>query len=397
MPLLLILIYLAFISLGLPDSLIGPSWPSISNSLNSSTEFAGVVAIVVSIGTVISSLLTTRLINLLGTGKVVAISVLFTAVALLGFSIVNSIWLLLILAIPLGLGGGAVDSALNNYVATHYKAKHMNFLHSFWGVGASAGPFIMSFYLMQQEGWRNGYSVIACVQIALVIVLFLALPQWNKAQEVEQPKMQAEPLKAAHLSNSQALKIKGVKLQLLLFFCYCALETGTGLWAASFLIAEHNVSISNAAFYTALYYLGITFGRFTCGFIADKVDEKRMIRTGVCLMFLGALLLILPLGVISAKLGLILIGLGCAPVYPNTIHLTPTRFGKHASQAVISLSMAVAYLGSTFMPPLMGYMASTLSFIVLPFMLLTFSLLMIFTSERLTHVSPKGDQQLTRP
>lgn len=383
MLLLLAIIYLAFISLGLPDSLLGSSWPVISKDLNIGLAFAGVISIVVSAGTVVSSLLSTRVIHRFGTGIVIVISVAMTAFALYGFTFAQNVWVFVILAIPLGLGAGAVDAALNNFVATHYKSKHMNYLHSFWGVGATSGPLIMAMYLSQQEGWRDGYATISYIQIALVLILFLALPLWKIATNNNQTTDGERP---HFVSNAMGLRIKGVKFQLLMFFCYCSLEAATGLWAASFLILEHGVTPSNAAFWTAMYFLGITLGRFSCGFIADSIDEKKMISVGVVLIFIGVILLLMPLSAISAKFGLIIIGLGCAPIYPNTIHLTPSRFGKHASQAIIGLSMACAYLGTTLMPPLIGFIAVSTSFMMLPFALLIFTALMLFTTQRLKKI-----------
>lgn len=378
--LLLVIIYLAFISLGLPDSVLGSAWPVMSADLKTTVAFAGVISFVINAGTVTSSLLSTRVIHHFGTGKVVAISVLLTALALYGFALAQNTWVLVLLAVPLGLGAGAVDAALNNFVALHYQSKHMNFLHSFWGLGATAGPLIMAAYLGQHDGWRSGYSTIAYIQLALVFVLFSTLSLWRKASN-HHP---AEGSDASHLiSNRMALKIKGVKLQLLLFFCYCSLEAGTGLWAASFLIFEQGVSATSAAFWTAMYYTGITAGRFGCGFIADRVDERKMIQAGVITILAGVVLLLQPLSATTAKFGLILIGLGCAPVYPNTIHLTPVRFGQQASQAIIGLSMATAYVGTTLMPFLIGVVATSVSFFVLPVVLLLFAGLMLFSSQKI--------------
>tara|TARA_R110001583_G_scaffold16561_17_gene67936 strand:+ start:39979 stop:41157 length:1179 start_codon:yes stop_codon:yes gene_type:complete len=388
--LLLAIIYLAFISLGLPDSLLGASWPIISQDINSSIAFAGVVSIIISIGTVISSLMSTRAIHRFGTGKVVLMSVAMTAIALYGFSFAQNIWFFVILAIPLGLGAGAIDAALNTFVAIHYKSKHMNFLHSFWGVGATSGPLIMAMYIGQQGGWRDGYATISYIQITLVAILFLTLPLWRHATNYKHSDSGSE--QSTPVSNMMALNIKGVKVQLLMFFCYCALEAATGLWAASFLMLEHNISASDAAFWTAMYFLGITLGRFSCGFIADAVDENKMIATGVFVICGGVLLMLFPhLLMIEntsswsmlPKAGLVLIGLGCAPIYPNTIHLTPARFGKNASQAIIGLSMAFAYVGTTLMPPLIGFLASFTSFMILPLSLILLAIILLVTTNKL--------------
>lgn len=391
MLLLLVIIYLAFISLGLPDAILGSAWPIMSKNLNASLEFAGAVSLVISLGTVISSLMTAKLINQFGIGKVVAFSVLLTASALLGFSMANFALALMLLAIPLGIGAGAVDAALNNYVAQNYESKHMNYLHSFWGVGATAGPLIMANYLMLNEGWRQGYMAITLIQFSLVIILFASLPLWKKALSAKQEEADSTPF----ISNRKALGIFGVKIQLVMFFCYCALEAGTGLWAASYLSIEKGLSPKDAALWTAMFYLGITAGRFLCGFVsgkvsgkasgrfADKLNEEGLIRLGVITIILGVIVLISPLPILLSPIGLMLIGLGCAPIYPNTIHLTPKRFGASASQAVIGLSMACAYTGTTLVPPIIGGLVSYFSFALYPALLLLLALGLLITTEKL--------------
>lgn len=383
--LLLIVIYLAFISLGLPDAILGAAWPTMGTSIQAPLEFAGMLSFLMSLGTVISSLLTAHLLNRFGIGRVVAFSVLLTACALLGFSLSQQVLALALLSVPLGIGAGAVDSALNNFVALNYRAKHMNYLHSFWGVGATAGPLIMANYLMMNEGWREGYHTIALLQFALVFILLISLPLWKKHLKSQVPE---EEEHTGFLSNRQALKKAGVHLQLVLFFCYCALELGSGLWAASYLTLEKNVLPQAAAFWTAVFYLGITLGRFLCGFIADSLSEEKVIRLGIFSVLLGALALLAPLPAIVSQLGLALIGFGCAPIYPNTIHLTPKRFGKAASQAVIGLSIAAAYIGITLVPPLMGALFTHLSFAYFPLLLLLLGLVMLFTSEKLSQIEP---------
>ena len=378
--LLLFIIYIAFISLGLPDAILGSSWPVMKNDLNASLEFAGIISFIISAGTVISSLYVTKMIHYLGIGKVVALSVLLTAVALLGFSMANIALALVFLAIPLGIGAGAVDAALNNFVALHYKSKHMNYLHSFWGVGATAGPLLMVNFLAVNQGWRDGYMIIALVQFLLVAVLFLSLPLWktfllkpSENQEMNTPLV----------SNISALNISGVPLQLTVFFCYCSIEMSTGLWAASYLTTEKSLLPSDAAFWVAMYYSGITIGRFTCGVIAEKIAEETLIRSGVIMILLGCLLLALPLSGELAKIGLILIGLGCAPIFPNTIHLTPNRFGPTASQTIIGLSMASAYVGLMLFPPLLGLIAKPFTFASLPVILIFMSVILLLATERL--------------
>ncbi|MBJ7552919.1 MFS transporter [Marinomonas spartinae] len=378
--LLLFIIYIAFISLGLPDAVLGSSWPVMKNDLDASLEFAGGISFIISAGTVISSLYVTKAIHYLGIGKVVALSVLLTAVALLGFSIANMTVVLVFLAVPLGIGAGAVDAALNNFVALHYKAKHMNYLHSFWGVGATAGPLLMANFLAVKQGWRDGYMAIAVVQFLLVIVLFAALPLWKKF--VVKP-LESHETNSPLVSNISVLKMKGVSLQMSVFFCYCSIEMSTGLWSASYLTTEKNILPSTAAFWVAMYYLGITAGRFACGLIAEKIAEETLIRSGGLIILFGCLLLALPFSSALAKIGLILIGLGCASIFPNTIHMTPKRFGSSASQAIIGLSMASAYVGLMLVPPVLGAVARFFTFASLPVILMIMTAIILLTTERL--------------
>ena len=378
--LLLFIIYIAFISLGLPDAVLGSSWPVMRNDLNASLEFAGVISLIISAGTVISSLYVTKAIHYFGIGKVVALSVLLTALALIGFSMSNMALALVFLAIPLGVGAGAVDAGLNNFVALHYKAKHMNYLHSFWGVGATAGPLLMANYLTLSEGWRDGYITIAVVQFLLVILLFLSLPLWKKFVITS---LESNNTSVALVSNATALRVKGVPLQMAVFFCYCSIEMSTGLWAASYLTTQRDVLAVDAAFWAAMYYLGITVGRFACGVIAEKITEETLIRAGVFIILLGCILLALPLFNCFAKVGFILIGLGCAPIFPNTLQMTPKRFGASASQTIIGLSMATAYIGIMVVPPILGAAANVFTFASLPMILLLLAVILLLTTERL--------------
>ena len=379
MTLLLVIIYLAFISLGLPDSILGAAWPIMYADLNTTVAAAGIIALVISIGTVISSLASTKVIYLFGTGKIVAISVLLTALSLYGFTNAQSVFQLMLLSVPLGLGAGAIDAALNSFVAKNYQAKHMNYLHACWGIGATLGPMIMAMHLAQDQSWREGYKSIAYIQFALVFVLILALPLWSKLSK----QLSCNSIDNHYVSNFAALSIRGVKLQLLLFFCYCALEASTGLWAASYLTIKWSTSTTDAAFWTAMFFLSITLGRFCSGFFTRFFTETLIIEAAVTCMLLGVLLLLSEYSLFLAKIGLVLIGLGCAPIYPNTLHLTSTRFNKSASQAIIGLTMACAYLGSTLMPSLMGLIANYSSFSAFPSVLLILSLAVGWASYRL--------------
>ena len=379
--LLLAIIYLAFISLGLPDSLLGSAWPVMRVALNAPLSLAGVISMVIAGGTIVSSLLSDRLTRRLGTGLVTAISVALTAAALFGFSISNSVAMLCLWAVPYGLGAGAVDAALNNYVALHYSSRHMSWLHCFWGVGASVSPYIMGACLARGS-WQLGYRTVSVLQVALTVGLFLSLPLWKKPRTVGEDG-EAKPL----LGLRGALRIKGVPYILLAFFGYCAAETTTGLWASSYLVEARGVDAQIAARFASLFYLGITFGRFLNGFIADRMGDKRMIRVGVAVMGLGTVMIMLPLETDALALaGLIVVGLGCAPVYPSIIHATPFNFGEENSQAIIGIQMASAYTGSTFMPPLFGALAGAFTIRLYPFYLAAFALLLWIMTERVNAI-----------
>lgn len=381
--LLLIIIYIAFISLGLPDSLLGSAWPVMYKQLDVPISYAGIISMIISAGTIVSSLMSDRVTTKLGAGLVTAISVLMTAVALFGFSISNSFILLCLWAIPYGLGAGGVDAALNNYVALHYASRHMSWLHCFWGVGAAVSPYIMGYCLTAGFGWHSGYRSVAIIQIALTIVLFISLPIWKK----KNTNGNSDENSTETLGLFNALKIRGVKFILLTFFGYCALETTAGLWASSYLVNFRGVDSEIAARFASLFYIGITFGRFLCGFIADKVGDRRLIRLGIMVIISGIVLVGMPMvNNITALVGLIIIGLGCAPVYPSIIHSTPSNFGEENSQAIIGIQMASAYVGSTFMPPIFGSIAKNINIGLYPIYLFFFAILMLTMSETLNKV-----------
>jgi fucose permease len=362
--LLLIIIYLSFISLGLPDSLLGSAWPSMYGALGVPLHYAGIIAMIVAGGTVVSSVFSERIIRRFGTGVVTAISVSMTAAALAGFSLSRGFAALCVCAVPLGLGAGSVDAALNNYVALHYKAKHMSWLHCFWGVGASAGPLIMSAFLIRGLSWNSGYRAIAVVQVCLVVLLCVTLPLWGKRGKAE---TSGGETKKRSLTFGGLFGIAGVKPVLVAFFCYCSIEITAGLWGSSYLVTARNVAPEIAARWIALYYVGITFGRFVSGFLTLKFNNRQMVRLGQALVLCGAAALLLPFGTFSLLPGLFMIGLGCAPIYPSLLHETPDNFGAENSQAIMGIQMASAYVGSTLMPPLFGKIASYTGFGILPF------------------------------
>ena len=379
--LLLVIIYLAFISLGLPDALLGAAWPSMYPQFDVPVSYAGIISMIIALGTVVSSLQSDRLTQKLGTGKVTALSVLMTAMALFGFAASHSFGMLCLWAIPYGLGAGSVDASLNNYVALHYESRHMSWLHCMWGVGASAGPYIMGYALTAGWGWNSGYHIIAVLQIFLTAILLCSLPLWKQrpAEVLQDGKVQ--PAKA--LSIREVLQLAGAREILVCFFCYCALEQTTGLWASSYLTLHKGVSADTAATFASMFYLGITVGRALSGFLTMKLNDVQMIRLGEVIIGIGVLVMLLPFGQSLSLAGLILIGLGCAPVYPCVIHSTPAHFGADKSQAIIGIQMACAYVGTCLMPPVFGLIANHITVALLPVYLLIILVLMVIMHELL--------------
>ncbi len=390
--LLLLIIYLAFVSLGLPDSLLGSAWPVVRQEFGAPLELAGVISMIIASGTIVSSLLSDRLTRRFGAGLVTAVSVAMTAVSLLGFGLASALWQICLWAIPYGLGAGAVDAALNNYVALHYTSRHMSWLHCSWGIGCSISPYIMAASLPTAAGWRGGFRHVSYLQIGLAVILFLSLSLWRRNRVVAEDGTET---KAKPLGISGALKIKGVPQILLAFFGYCAAETTAGLWASSYLVEARGIDVQTAARFASLFYIGITVGRFLNGFIADKLGDRQMIRIGLGIMLLGVLCILLPLGIDVVPLaGLIIFGLGCAPVYPSIIHSTPENFGAENSQAIIGIQMASAYTGTMVMPPLFGWIASHVTIGLYPVYLALLAALMLVMTERLNRITANNKQNL---
>ena len=378
--LLIAIIYLAFISLGLPDALLGAAWPVMAGEMGAGLSWAGIISAIISIGTVVSSLLSDRLTRKFGAGLVTAVSVLLTAGALLGFSVTKAFWVLCLVAVPYGLGAGAVDAALNNYVAVHYSSKYMNWLHCFWGLGASIGPYIMGWALGAGHGWRTGYGTVGVIQIVMTVLLFVTLPMWKK--QMGEAEQEAQPV-----GLLGAVKIPGVKQLLLAFFCYCALEATAFLWSSSFLVEFKDMDAEAAANFAALFYLGLTAGRFFSGFIADRVGDENMIRTGSIGMVLGLVLIALPVkSTLVSLIGLLVLGLGAAPVYPAIIHATPAHFGKENSQAIVGIQMACAYTGMTLAPPVFGVIAQYVTIGLFPWFMGVFLFGMFFLTEKVNQI-----------
>ncbi len=374
--LLLAVIYLAFISLGLPDALLGGAWPTIYQQWDVPVSWAGGVYMIISLGTVVSSLMSDRLTHRLGAGKVTALSVAATAAALWGFSVSGAFWQLCLWAVPYGLGAGSVDASLNNYVAIHYDSRHMSWLHCMWGVGASIGPYIMSWALTGAHGWSGGYGTVALIQTVLTVLLFGSLPLWRGG-------VAAKSDTESPLSLPQVLSIPGVKGAISAFFCYSAVETTVFLWGASYLVLHRGMTEAESARFAGLFYLGMTVGRALSGFLSMRLNDRQMIRLGQAITGLGAVIVLLPLGPLVAAGGMLILGLGCAPIYPCFIHATPERFGEEHSQAVIGVQMAGAYVATSFMPPLFGLVAQYITPGLFPVYLLAFLAAMVVLHERL--------------
>ena len=408
---LLFMIYLAFVSLGLPDALLGSAWPIMYQEFAVPVSYSGTVFMIICGGTILSSLNSEKLNRRFGTGKITAISVFLTAIALFGFSISHSFLMLCLFAIPYGLGAGSVDAALNHYVALHYSSRHMSWLHCMWGLGASVGPYIMGFVLQRGEPWNRGYLIVSIIQFILAIILFCSLSLWKKnpeeltenaastakqeAPKQEAPKQEApkqEAPKQKALSLKEVFAIPGAKESLASFYGYCALEQTVGLWAGSFMVLALGMEEKLAASYVALFYFGITFGRFLSGFFTMKWKDEQMVLGGSAIVFFGIFLLFTPWSKAMVLPALILIGLGCAPVYPSVIHSTPYNFGVEHSSALIGAQMAAAYVGTLIMPPLFGVLGRSFSMKLFPYYSMFLLLFMVFTYRRMLQVTKKARQ-----
>lgn len=383
--LLLALIYIAFISLGLPDSLLGSGWPVMHEFFGVSVSSMGIITMVMWGCTILSSLISDKLTHKFGTSIVTVTSVFLTAAALLGFSFATQFWMLIVLAVPYGLGAGAIDAALNNYVALHYTSKHMSWLHCFWGVGTIVSPFVMS-YALTTSVWNNGYRIVAFIQLGIGLLLLLTLPVWKVNKRVA-----ASEKEQKSLGLIQALKIKGVPFLLLGFFAYCSAEATAMGWAATYFAEVKGIDGETAAAYASLFFIGITVGRFLGGFLMDKLGDRRMILLGTAISAVGVIMLMLPSGItIVPIIGFVVIGLGYAPIYPCIIHATPDNFGAENSGAVIGIQMASAYIGSTFMPPLYGLLGRFFGYGIMPLYLLLFMALMLFMIDRTFRITRKN-------
>lgn len=368
---ILAVIYICFISLGLPDSLLGSAWPTIYKDLDVPFSFAGIISALICMCTIISSLLSDKLTKKFSSGTVTCVSILLTATALIGFSISTEFWMLILFAIPYGLGAGGVDAALNNYVALNYESKHMSWLHAMWGVGATISPYIMGYALTNGAGWNQGYLIVSIIQFTICLFVFFTLPKWKGNKKEEEKNETKKSLKLI-----EVMKIPGAISSVIMFFAYCALEQSAMLWASSYLVQNNNIKEEVAAILASMFAIGITLGRFINGFLTLKLSDKKLIKLGLSIIVIGVVLMFIPLN-LTTIIGFILIGLGCAPIYPSIIRLTPELFGEENSQAMIGVQMACAYLGVLLMPPLFGVLADNFTISLLPIYLSIILILMI--------------------
>jgi fucose permease len=376
-------------SLGLPDSLLGSAWPVMHNEISVPVSYAGIISMTITAGTILSSLFSDKLLHKFGAGLVTAVSVTTTAICLFGFSISTHFWMLILWAIPFGLGAGGVDAILNNYVALNFKAQHMSWLHCMWGVGASIGPYIMGIALSTDKGWNKGYFYISIIQLVIAFIVLMSLPIWkNQTKTVSPDETVDTEKKRTPLSFKEILSIPGAKSVMITFFCYCALECTAILWASSYLNLHRGIDADLAATFGSMFLLGITVGRAINGFIAMKLSDTTMIRIGEGIIFLGVIMIILPISDMVSLVGLVIMGVGCAPVYPSIIHSTPLRFGADKSQAIIGVQMACAYTGSCLMPPLFGLIANHITIALFPIYMGIILVTMIITHELLCKKHP---------
>ena len=372
MSILIAIIYLAFISLGLPDSLLGAGWPAMHEFFDVPVSWAGIISMMIAGCTILSSLASDSVTRKFGTSRVTLVSICMTAVALYGFSLSRKFSMLCIWAIPYGLGAGSIDAALNNFVALHYSSRHMSWLHCFWGIGTIISPYVMSYALIAGK-WQTGYRIIAAVQTSIAVITAVTMPIWKKVNDSQTDVTE----QSRHLTLFQTVRLPGVIPLLIGFFCYCAAESTCMLWTASFLVETRETPAQQAAAFASLFFIGITAGRFISGFVSDQFGDRNMIRMGTVIAGIGVLLIAMSfLPEEAALAGCVIIGLGCAPVYPSIIHATPSNFGSEHSQAIIGIQMASAYVGSTFVPPLFGLISSGTGMYIMPYFLAVFFILM---------------------
>lgn len=385
--LLLSIIYLSFISLGLPDSLLGSAWPVMYSQLNVPVSYMGIISMLIAFGTVISSFFSDKITGKLGTSLVTLASVFLTAVSMFMFSVSTSFHMLCFFAIPYGLGAGSIDAALNNYVAIHYKRFHMSWLHCMWGVGASLAPYIMGLSISRGNNWNGGYTCVSLIQFTLTAILLISLPLWKTG--TRQKEQTEENEKRKTFTIREIFSTPGAKPSFLTFFFYCTYEQTTGLWAATYLTLSRGIEAETAVFFGTLFYSGIMIGRAVNGFLTFRFSDRQLIVSGMSVILFGTICMCLPFGKTLSLCGLIIIGLGCAPIYPSIMHSTPETFGTDKSQAIIGIQTAFAYFGTSVMPPLFGVIANHISISLLPLYILVSLAASYFMIKRVWNVTKK--------
>ncbi len=374
MILLLIVIYVAFIGLGLPDSLFGPAWPAIYQQFNIPVSFQAFVTMTTTICTILSSIFSSRVINKFGTRNVVVLSTLLTVLGLLGYYLSNSFWLLIISAIPLGIGAGAIDSALNNYVAIHYKRVHMNFLHCFYGIGVTLSPYIISMALSEDNNWKKGYLIAFFIQLGICLILVLSMPLWNKVEN----KNISSSFNTVSIPFFKMIRTPIIVTAGLIFFFYCGVELTTGHWSASFLVNAKNINPDQAAALVGLFYGGLALGRFVSGLVSSKLSSFKLVFTGELILLIASILFILPFsGYIYVGVALFLVGFGCGPIFPNMAAITPTYYGEKYSQSIMGIQMSLAYTSAITISPLFGIIGEKISFNIFPYYLLVLTIILV--------------------
>ena len=362
--LLLIVIFIDFIGLGIPDSLFGAAWPAINSDFGLPISAANAVTVTMTVCSIISSLMSAKLTEKFSTSKIAAVSTALTAVGLFGFSISKNIYMMFFFTLFLGFGAGAIDAVLNNYVAVHYRASHMNFLHCFYGIGVTLSPYLMSLAL-KNRSWQSGYHLAFIIQLVISIIAFASLPLWQKNGRLSESSDE----KSEKSSFAELIKLPGIKSTWLVFFGSCALEYVSGTWASSFLVNSRGITVDRAALFVTVYYGGIAFGRFLSGIFSSKLKPQQIILIGTILIIPAIVLVSQPFIPNLIAVGMFLIGLGNGPLYPNMVHLTPIRFGAQRSQAVMGSQMAAAYIGILSMPTLTGFLAQKFSTDIFPYCL----------------------------
>lgn len=412
--LLLSIIYLTFIGLGLPDALLGAAWPVMHVQIGADFSLAGIITMIMASGTIIAGIVSNRITKKLGTCIATVVGVCMSSIALFGMASSTAFWMICLFAVPYGLGAGTIDVALNNYVAIKYSSRSMSWLHAFWGLGALISPYIMGFALVRNLGWETGYITVSLIQVGIIVILLSSLPLWKKmsatgvagqasagrgnleqGESGQEKAGQIETGKAESsqrvLSLKEVLRIRGVKIILPAFFAYCTVEASVMLWGVSYLVAYRGIPEEIAAGFGALFFWGMMTGRFLGGFIANKVGDRGMIRGSICVIVCAITLLLLPFQSDFFSLaGLLILGLGCATVFPSIIHSTPQNFGEHNAPAIIGVQMAGAYTGTTLMPMLFGLLTRLTGIWIFPVFILVFTLLALFLMELFNKTIDKG-------